>query len=221
MPPFDDHDERLFSILSGQAALAIENSLLLEEQERLMEGIVNACVTAIEARDPVTSGHSLRVSNYSLSLANAVNCLDSGPLRSVSFTPAQLRELRFAAMLHDVGKIGVREEVLQKEKKLYPQELETIGLRLRLMRTQLLVLEQTQKKNYKAAIGRIDDAWWRIVDANEPSVLDRTTAGLVEELRSLQVPFDSGEILTVLNGGGKSQAVHLQGLSIGIRTHRD
>ena len=58
--PFDEKDERLFSIISGQAALAIENSLLLEEQERLMEGIVNACVTAIEARDPVTSGHSLR-----------------------------------------------------------------------------------------------------------------------------------------------------------------
>jgi len=198
LPSFDEQDERLFSIISGQVALAIENSLLLEEQERLMEGIVNACVTAIEARDPVTSGHSLRVSNYSLSLANAVNRVDSGPLRNVFFSPAQLRELRFAAMLHDVGKIGVREEVLQKEKKLHPHELETIGLRLRLMRTQLLFLEQTQKKNYKPAIARIDDAWWRIVDANEPSVLDRTTAGLVEDLRLLQVPFDSGEILSAL-----------------------
>ena len=101
-------------------------------------------------------------------------------------------------MLHDVGKIGVREEVLQKEKKLHPHELETIGLRLRLMRTQLLVLEQTEKKNYKRAIDRIDDAWRRIVDANEPSVLNRTTADLVEDLRALKVPFDTGEILTAL-----------------------
>jgi len=156
LPAFDKKDERLFSIISGQAALAIENSLLLDEQERLMEGIVNACVTAIEARDPVTSGHSLRVSNYSVGLATAVNRVETGPLRDLNFSPAQVRELRFASMLHDVGKIGVREEVLQKEKKLHPHELETIALRLRLMRTQLLVLQEAEKKDYSEAIRRID-----------------------------------------------------------------
>jgi len=198
LPAFDKRDERLFSIISGQAALAIENSLLLDEQERLMEGIVNACVTAIEARDPVTSGHSLRVSNYSVGLAMAVNRIDTGPLRHLNFTSAQLRELRFASMLHDVGKIGVREEVLQKEKKLHPHELETIALRLRLMRTQLLVLQQAEKKDYSEAIRRIDGGWIRILEANEPSVVSRATADLVNDLHSLKVPFDTGEILTAL-----------------------
>src|SRR6185295_3494613 len=66
LPDFDEKDERLFAIISGQAALAIENSLLLDEQEHLIEGFVNACVTAIEARDPITSGHSLRVANYTI-----------------------------------------------------------------------------------------------------------------------------------------------------------
>jgi HD-GYP domain-containing protein (c-di-GMP phosphodiesterase class II) len=198
LPAFDKKDERLFSIISGQAALAIENSLLLDEQERLMEGIVNACVTAIEARDPVTSGHSLRVSNYSVGLATAVNRIETGPLRDLNFTPAQLRELRFASMLHDVGKIGVREEVLQKEKKLHPHELETIALRLRLMRTQLLVLQEAEKRDYSEAIRRIDSGWVRVLEANEPSVVDRATANLVNDLRSLKVPFDTGEILTAL-----------------------
>ena len=198
LPEFDEKDERLFSIISGQAALAIENSLLLEEQERLTEGIVNACVTAIEARDPVTSGHSLRVSNYSVGLAEAVNRTDNGPLQAVNFTPPQLRELRFAAMLHDVGKIGVREEVLRKEKKLLPHETEIIALRLKLMRTQLLVLQQSEKKDYTEAIRRIDTAWAQILKANEPSVLKRATTGLVQDLRSLKVPFDTGEILTAL-----------------------
>jgi HD-GYP domain-containing protein (c-di-GMP phosphodiesterase class II) len=198
LPEFDEKDERLFSIISGQAALAIENSLLLEEQERLTEGIVNACVTAIEARDPVTSGHSVRVSNYSVGLAEAVNRTDTGPLRDLHFTPPQLRELRFAAMLHDVGKIGVREEILRKEKKLFPHEIEIIALRLKLMRTQLLALQQSEKKDYRDAIRRIDSAWTQILKANEPSVLKRATAGLVEDLRSLKVPFDSGEILTAL-----------------------
>jgi HD-GYP domain-containing protein (c-di-GMP phosphodiesterase class II) len=198
LPAFDEKDERLFSIISGQAALAIENSLLLDEQERLVEGIVNACVSAIEARDPVTSGHSVRVSNYSVGLAVAVNRTDSGPLRDLVFTPGQLRELRYASMLHDVGKIGVREEVLQKEKKLHPHELETIALRLRLMRTQLEVLQHAEKKDYGEAIHRIDGAWARVVEANEPSVVSRATAELVQDLRSLRVPFDTGEILTAL-----------------------
>jgi HD-GYP domain-containing protein (c-di-GMP phosphodiesterase class II) len=195
---FDERDERLFSIISGQAALAIENSLLLEEQERLMEGIVNACVTAIEARDPVTSGHSRRVSNYTVGLAEAVNRTDAGPLRDIFFTPAQLRELRFASMLHDVGKIGVREEILQKQKKLLPHEIDMIALRLRLMRTQLLVLQQTDKKNYSQAIRRIDNAWRQVIEANEPSVVKHATNGLIHDLRHLKVPFDTGEILTAL-----------------------
>jgi len=198
LPDFDERDERLFSIISGQAALAIENSLLLEEQERLMEGIVNACVTAIEARDPVTSGHSLRVSNYTVGLAEAVNRTDTGPLRDVLFTPAQLRELRFASMLHDVGKIGVREEILQKRKKLLPHEIDIIALRLRLMRTQLLVLQETEKKDYSQAIRRIDNAWRQVIEANEPSVVKHATNGLIQHLRELRVPLETGEILTAL-----------------------
>jgi HD-GYP domain-containing protein (c-di-GMP phosphodiesterase class II) len=198
LPDFDERDERLFSIISGQAALAIENSLLLEEQERLMEGIVNACVTAIEARDPVTSGHSLRVSNYAVGLASAVNRTDTGPLRDVFFSASQLRELRFASMLHDVGKIGVREEILQKRKKLLPHEIDIIALRLRLMRTQLVVLQRTERKDYNAAIRRIDDAWRQIVEANEPSIVKHATNDLVHDLRHLRVPFDTGEILTAL-----------------------
>ena len=122
LPDFDDRDDRLFSIIAGQAALAIENSLLLDEQERLIEGFVNACVTAIEARDPVTSGHSMRVSNYTVGLAEAVNRTDVGPLRDILFTPAQLRELRFASMLHDVGKVALSDRVLQKPGPLSDEE---------------------------------------------------------------------------------------------------
>ncbi|HYR86812.1 MAG TPA: HD domain-containing phosphohydrolase [Terriglobia bacterium] len=198
LPNFDEKDERLFSIIAGQSALAIENSLLLEEQERLIEGFVNACVTAIEARDPVTSGHSKRVSNYTVGLAEAVNRTDAGLLRDIVFTASQLRELRFASMLHDVGKIGVKEEILQKQKKLQPHEIEIISMRLKLMRAQLMFRQQAERKNYADAIARIDQAWKQVVEANEPSILRRATASLLKDLRSLKVPFDTGEILTAV-----------------------
>jgi HD-GYP domain-containing protein (c-di-GMP phosphodiesterase class II) len=197
-PQFDEVDERLFSIMAKQAALAIENSLLLEEQEHLIEGFVNACVTAIEARDPVTSGHSMRVSNYTVGLAEAVNRTDTGPLRDIFFTPAQVREIRFASMLHDVGKIGVTEKILQKDKKLHPHELEIISIRLKLMRAQMTLLEQTDKGNYQESIERMDTAWNRLAEANEPSVSKLLALEVVRDLRALTVPFETGEIMSAL-----------------------
>ncbi len=198
LPDFGENDERLFSIFAGQAALAIENSLLLVEQERLIEGFVNACVTAIEARDPITSGHSMRVSNYTTGLAEAVGRTHSGPLKDVLFTPAQVRELRYAAMLHDVGKVGVKEQVLQKQKKLLPHEMEIISMRFKLMRAQMVFLEETGKGHYQDSIIRLDDAWKQVTEANEPSILSCSTHDLVKDLHSLRVPLDTGEILSAL-----------------------
>ncbi len=198
LPPFNERDQALFSIIVGQSALAIENSLLLEEQERLMEGFVDACVTAIEARDPVTSGHSMRVAAYTVGLAEAVNRTDTGSLKSVLFTPAQIRELRFASMLHDVGKIGIREEILRKQKKLQPHELDVIAMRFKLMRAQMMFLQETEKEDYSCELHRLACAWKQVLEANEPSVLARSTSEVVENLRSLRVRFGTQEVLAAL-----------------------
>jgi HD-GYP domain-containing protein (c-di-GMP phosphodiesterase class II) len=103
----------------------------------LFEGFVRAAVTAIETRDPATSGHSFRVANLTVALAEAVDRVDSGPYRGVRFSRDQMRELRYASLLHDFGKVGVREEVLVKAKKLYPSQLEVIKQRFGLLRRTL------------------------------------------------------------------------------------
>ena len=126
MSSYDQRAVELVSALASQAAVAIENSLLYEDIERLFEGFVTAAVTAIESRDPATSGHSARVATLSVGLAEAVDRGGEGPYRDVRFTREQLRELRYAGLLHDFGKVGVREQVLVKEKKLYPDDLEII-----------------------------------------------------------------------------------------------
>jgi HD-GYP domain-containing protein (c-di-GMP phosphodiesterase class II) len=197
LPDFNERDERLFSIIVGQVALAIENSILLQEQERLMEGFVGACVTAIEARDPVTSGHSMRVAMFTVGLAEAVNRTDTGPLRDLVFTPAQLRELRFASMLHDIGKIGVKEEVLQKKNKLLPHELDIISMRLKLMRAQM-IMSQHKEKNSRYDVSFIERALRKVVEINEPAIVSRPASDIVTGLRSLHVPMDTGEVLTAL-----------------------
>jgi HD-GYP domain-containing protein (c-di-GMP phosphodiesterase class II) len=127
--PFDQRSVELVTALAAQAAVAIENSMLYQDIERLFEGFVTAAVTAIETRDPTTYGHSGRVAGMSVALARAVDREGRGAYRGVHFTAVQLRELRYAGLLHDFGKVGVREEVLVKQKKLYPMHLDVIRLR--------------------------------------------------------------------------------------------
>ncbi len=123
---FDRETVELMRSLAGQAAVAVENNLLYESIERLFEGFVTAAVTAIEQRDPTTSGHSFRVADLTVELAKIVDGIDQGPYREIRFTTDQVREIRYASLLHDFGKVGVREQVLVKQKKLYPMQLDTI-----------------------------------------------------------------------------------------------
>lgn len=118
--PFPERAVRLGLSLASQAAVAYENSKLYREIEELFDGFVNASVKAIEQRDPTTSGHSQRVCLMTLALAEAVGHERRGPYADLQFSREQMKELRYAALLHDFGKVGVREEVLVKAKKLYP-----------------------------------------------------------------------------------------------------
>ncbi|HEY2745466.1 MAG TPA: HD domain-containing phosphohydrolase [Polyangia bacterium] len=123
--PFDKRSEELTTTLAAQAGISLENTLLYEDIRRLFEGFVNASVTAIESRDPTTSGHSQRVATLTVGLAEMVD-RTAGLYQSIHFTPDRLKEIEYAALLHDFGKVGVREKVLVKAKKLYEDERETL-----------------------------------------------------------------------------------------------
>jgi HD-GYP domain-containing protein (c-di-GMP phosphodiesterase class II) len=187
---------------AGQAAVALNNQLLLANIEGLFEGFVRASITAIEARDPTTSGHSERVAELTVGIALAVNEIDVGRWKSSYFDPTQIREIRYAGLLHDFGKIGVRENVLVKAKKLYDHELEVIRLRFGYVR-KALEAEHSRKKlalalegdhqAFLAALGPIDaeyshrlsqlDAYLAAVQsANEPTILAEDAADLLEEI---------------------------------------
>jgi HD-GYP domain-containing protein (c-di-GMP phosphodiesterase class II) len=126
---FDEDDLQNFVALGHQVGIAIENANLYEEIHLLFEGFISASVQAIESRDPTTSGHSQRVATLSCRLAEAVTRTTKGHYAAVRFTAEQLKELRYAAVLHDFGKVGVREHVLLKARKLYPSQQELIKSR--------------------------------------------------------------------------------------------
>ncbi|MDB4883169.1 MAG: metal dependent phosphohydrolase, partial [Gemmatimonadetes bacterium] len=209
--PFSARCVEIATALASQAAVAIENGRLYEDIERLFEGFVTAAVTAIESRDPATHGHSGRVATLTVGLAEAVDRTLTGAYRDVGFSREQLRELRYAGLLHDFGKVGVREQVLVKEKKLYPQDLDLIRHRFAYLdqRTELeferaraeLLLAQGSA-GYEAGLANLDcerrarrDELARflsvIVQANEPTVLAEGSFGALETISSLTfVDFD-------------------------------
>jgi len=131
--PFAERQREIVSSLASQAAVAYENSQLYESIQRLFEGFVKAAVVAIESRDPTTSGHSFRVANLTVALAEEVD-RDEETFGEINFTREQMREIRYASLLHDFGKVGVREQVLVKAKKLYPEQMQLVRQRFDFVR---------------------------------------------------------------------------------------
>jgi HD-GYP domain-containing protein (c-di-GMP phosphodiesterase class II) len=188
--PFDAEDLELVTSLASQAAVAFENNQLIQNIERLFEGFVTASVTAIESRDPTTSGHSFRVAEFTVQLAETVSAIRSGKFHDVTFSSYELKEMRYAALLHDFGKVGVRENVLVKAKKLYPSQLELIRHRfayykkaweLELYKSKLNIIltrgpdefiaEAIHLENaFKARLEMLDDYLDLILQTNEPTV---------------------------------------------------
>jgi HD-GYP domain-containing protein (c-di-GMP phosphodiesterase class II) len=189
---FSELDCALAGSIASQAAVALENYRLYREIRNLFEGFVDAAVTAIEARDPTTGGHSHRVAALTTELARAVDTASTGPYRSIRFSERELTEIHYAAMLHDFGKVGVREQVLLKSHKLYTWEMESIEGRFRVARLQVL-LEQAR------AGGPGDEAELRLrhlVDdlalvrrLNQPSV--RPTAAELEQLQAIGARWEA------------------------------
>ena len=200
--PFDQRAAELVAALAAQAAVAIENSRLYEDIERLFEGFVTAAVTAIEARDPTTSGHSFRVATFTTNLAEAVDMAGEGPYKGLKFNREQLREIRYAGLLHDFGKVGVREQVLVKQKKLYGHDLTILRHRFHSLQQQAdLEFERERaehllangEKDYRETVQHLEllrrvrreelGRWLdSIVRANEPTILPE---GSFEELTEI------------------------------------
>jgi HD-GYP domain-containing protein (c-di-GMP phosphodiesterase class II) len=134
---FTAEDEELLLALSSQAAVAIENAILYEDIQKLFEGFIKASVYAIESRDPTTSGHSDRVAILTVGLAERVDRTEIGPFGSVRFSAEDMRELRYASLLHDFGKVGVREPVLVKARKLYEPDLDLVIARFKFIKKAL------------------------------------------------------------------------------------
>ena len=229
--PFSQQRQELASSLASQAAVALENNQLYAQIEIMFGGFVKAAVTAIESRDPTTFGHSARVAELTVALAKTVDRQDSGPFKDIHFTREDIREISYASILHDFGKVGVREDVLVKAKKLYPPQLELIKKRFQYIRKSL-ELETYRKKldhvlrngnqGYEDSFARIDGEQGRelqdiedflqdILEANEPTVLPEKISAKLGQIAGWTFDDPSAPYRTPADAGGTATAFHHQG----------
>lgn len=188
---FNSFDLSMIEAFTAQAGVFTDHTLLYRELTTVFESFVGASVMAIESRDPSTRGHSERVAALTVAFAEAVNRVHSGSYANIYFTQSQLYEIKYASLLHDFGKIGVREDVLRKGQKLQPFEMTVIKQRFESIENRLKIkcletyLEKLMRQNsvpspeelariegeVKRVSVELNDLWHAVVSANEPQIV--------------------------------------------------
>jgi GAF domain-containing protein len=113
--PFLAEDLEVLEVLANQVAVALENARLYEEVGQMFGAVIEALLETVEKRDAYTRGHTRRVTGHSVAIG-----------QGLGLAKAEVEELRLAAMLHDIGKIGISDRVLHKDGALTHEELETV-----------------------------------------------------------------------------------------------
>lgn len=127
---FSRESQMITESFASQAAVALSQNRLIHDLENLLEAFVKTIALAVDEKSPYTGGHIRRVADITMAIADKINKADEGPFSQVQFNEDQMKELRFAAWLHDLGKITTPEYIVDKATKL-----ETIFDRMEMVRT--------------------------------------------------------------------------------------
>ncbi|MBN2040095.1 MAG: HD domain-containing protein [Spirochaetes bacterium] len=191
--PFDTRYENLMESVAGQAAIAIENNRMIKQIQNQFEEFIKASVTAIESRDIATSGHSFRVAAICKEMAVAINNKKSGPFKDIKYNSTEIKELEFAALLHDFGKVYIDINIFKKEKKLYRKEFENLILKLNYLYRFIELSYKYEdvsstifrhKKNKKDEIlKKVKLIKEKITLLNEPTVTEKDPKKILSEIK--------------------------------------
>ncbi|MDP2752675.1 MAG: HD domain-containing phosphohydrolase [Rhodocyclaceae bacterium] len=148
---FSEADQRLAESLASQAAIALNNRLLLMQLEKLFESFIDLINLAIDEKSPYTGNHCHRVPMLTKMIADAVATATEGPFANFRMSEADAYELRIAAMLHDCGKVTTPVHVVDKATKL-----ETIFDRIQLIDARFEILRRDME--IRRLKGEVSDA---------------------------------------------------------------
>lgn len=131
---FDDHDVLIMDGLTSIVSIAINNALMLAEQEKQFRSIVEVMAASIDAKDTLTAGHSAQVTRYAVGIA-----------RELGFEGGDLEVISLAGLLHDYGKLGIDDQILKKPGRLTAEEYAQIRQHVTLTRSILTKMRFARK----------------------------------------------------------------------------
>ncbi len=202
--PFKDRYVPLMEAVAAQAAVALENAWMLRRILTQFEEFVAAAVEAVEARDPATSGHSARVAHFAVELAKKMNDHAAAAKAPLPFGESAMKELEYAGLLHDFGKVYIDPSVFLKAKKLFPGDYDRLMLRLRYLKrsiefdmvTKEVGAEPQDCRRLEDERRRCTDQLAEIIDSvitlNEPTPLDEDPDELIQRIRATTLPPVAG-----------------------------
>jgi len=202
---FSASEQELVESLASQAAVALDNQRLQEDQRHLFDALIKLVATAIDDKSPYTGGHCRRVSELTMMLADAAAITQEGVLKNFTLTKEDRYELEVAGWLHDCGKITTPEFVIDKATKL-----ETIFDRIKLIDTRFEVL----KRDAEIAMLREQLAAQARGETVDVKALEEKLAQKIENLN------EDREFLHQCNRGGEFMSYALKERVLHIAQHR-
>jgi HD-GYP domain-containing protein (c-di-GMP phosphodiesterase class II) len=178
--PFSRKAQDLAWALASQAAVALTNNLLIFELETLLNAFIQTIAIAIDEKSPYTGGHVRRVAELTMTIAEKINQTQEGHFEKISFSDDEMKELRMAAWLHDVGKITTPEHVVDKSTKLEKvyDRIEDVEKRFELL-----------KREYQSEINKV-----------QVNLDGRSTEDNAKELKDLDEEY---QFLAQMNNGSE------------------
>jgi len=170
----------LVASLASQAAVALTNTQLIQDLENLFYAFIKSIATAIDEKSPYTGGHINRVVDLTMTMAEAINKTDQGPLGDAFFSKDELEELRLAAWMHDIGKITTPEYVVDKASKL-----ETIFNRIKLVEIRFhMIAKSIENESLQRKIELMQN------HTGDETNIERLDEELAVQLKSLKDDFN-------------------------------
>ncbi len=189
--PFSPESQALTEALSSQAAVAITENRLINGLEELLNSIIRVIASAIDEKSKYTSGHIERVAELAVYLAQQVSDSEEGCFKDVHYNNEKIEEIRFAGLLHDIGKITTPEYVVDKSTKLETiyDRIHTVFLRFEILK------KEREVEMWKALAGNPDDHSSRVEHEKMLKELEEETRKISEDYNFIQRMNTGGEFL--------------------------
>lgn len=186
---FNSEELEIIESLAAQAGILIERTKLYDEIQELLGSFIQAMVATLDTRDITTSGHSKRLAGYALKFAEVINQVDYGVYKDIFFSKEEIKELYYSALLHDIGKIGVKEAVLQKRTKLTENTIETLEYRFRFLINALAL--KNELNDFEKEIVEKPEKYLDIIRLinNKPFITDEEE-DILQKINNLEVNFN-------------------------------